>query len=112
MSEDAGSVGDLLNAFGPSQAAASVPLEIAEKVLAETAKGAAAQPALLQSAAAPSGGSYNSQSGAIFGILTTMKEEFEANLAEEQKDENKAQADFEATSAAKTSQIEVAKEKL
>merc|ERR1719443_1365552 len=44
--------------------------------------------------------------------LTTMKEEFEANLAEEQKDESKAQSDFEGMSAAKTEQIATAKEKL
>jgi len=66
----------------------------------------------LQAGAAPSGGSYNSQSGAIFGILTTMKEEFEANLSQEEKDELKAQEDFEAMSKAKTEQIAIAKEKL
>jgi hypothetical protein len=109
------SVGDsLLNVFDSMHdaPAGAVPLEFAQKILAESAKGAAAQPAFLQSAAAPSGGSYNSQSGAIFGILTTMKEEFEANLAEEQKDEAKGKADFEATAAAKTEQIATGKEKL
>merc|ERR1719253_2306352 len=107
-------VDSLLNVFDSMHDApvGSVPLEFAQKILAESAKGAAAQPAFLQSAAAPSGGSYNSQSGAIFGILTTMKEEFEANLAEEQKDESKAQADFEESSKAKSEQIAVGKEKL
>merc|ERR1719161_3384372 len=71
-----------------------------------------AQPAFLQDGAAPSGGSYSPQSGQIFGILTTMKEEFEGNLAEEQKAEEKAKADFEAMAKAKTEQIEIAKEKL
>merc|ERR1719453_2212631 len=41
-----------------------------------------------------------------------MKEEFEANLSDEQKAEVKAQVDFEAVSKAKTEQIAVAKEKL
>merc|ERR1719352_1630612 len=41
-----------------------------------------------------------------------MKEEFEANLSQEQKDEAKAAADFEAMSASKTAQIATAKEKL
>merc|ERR1719261_1103151 len=41
-----------------------------------------------------------------------MKEEFEANLSQEQKDEAKAQADFEATSKAKSEQIATGKEKL
>merc|ERR1719161_71808 len=71
-----------------------------------------AQPAFLQDGAAPSGGSYSPQSGQIFGILTTMKEEFEGNLAEEQKAEEKAKADFEAMAEAKTEQIATAKEKL
>jgi len=104
----------LLNIFDSMHdaPAGAVPLEFAQKILAESVKGAAAQAAFLQSAAAPSGGSYNSQSGAIFGILTTMKEEFEANLKEEQADESKAKADFEATSAAKTEQIATGKEKL
>jgi len=75
-------------------------------MLAKAAKGVA----LLQ--AAPSGGSYAPQSGAIFGILTTMKEEFEANLSQEQKDEEKAKADFAASSKAKSEQIATAKEKL
>merc|ERR1719243_138399 len=41
-----------------------------------------------------------------------MKEEFEANLSEEQKAEEKAQADFEAMSKAKSEQIATGKEKL
>merc|ERR1719331_3419014 len=41
-----------------------------------------------------------------------MKEEFEADLAAEQKAEAKGKADFEAMSAAKTEQIATGKEKL
>merc|ERR1719473_170530 len=100
----------LLSVFESSKdEASSVPLDIAQRVLARNAK---SQPAFLQSGAAPSGGSYAPQSGQIFGILTTMKEEFEANLSEEQKAETKAAADFEAMAKAKSEQIETAKEKL
>jgi len=80
MSTDASSVSDsLLSVFeNKEDASSAVPLEFAQRVLAQTATGTA-QPAFLQSGAAPSGGSYAPQSGQIFGILTTMKEEFEAN---------------------------------
>jgi hypothetical protein len=91
--------------------AANVPTEMAEKILARAAA-TSASPAFLQAGAAPSGGSYAPQSGQIFGILTTMKEEFEANLGQEQKDEAKAIADFEAMSKAKQEQIDTGKEKL
>jgi len=99
------SLGDFLSSQG--DAAGSMPSEFAEKILAREA---ASGPAFLQTA--PSGGSYAPQSNQIFGILTTMKEEFEANLGSEQTEEQKAQADFEAMAAAKSSQIAVAKEKL
>merc|ERR1719486_899880 len=115
LSTDATSVGDsLLSVFesGHDDASAAVPLEFAERLLAQTAKNVAGKSSFLQGGAAPSAGSYAPQSGQIFGILTTMKEEFEANLAEEQKDESKAQSDFEGMSAAKTEQIATAKEKL
>jgi len=103
----------LLSVFESSgEASDTMPLDFAVRELAKAAKLVATQPAFLQAGAAPSGGSYNSQSGAIFGILTTMKEEFEANLAEEQKDESKAVADFEAMSKAKSEQIVTGKEKL
>merc|ERR1719473_770653 len=105
------SLGDsLLSVFESSNdEASSVPLDIAQRVLARNAK---SQPAFLQSSTAPSAGSYAPQSGQIFGILTTMKEEFEANLSEEQKSEKKAQADFDAMSKAKADQIATGKEKL
>merc|ERR1719486_590694 len=114
LSTDASSVGDsLLSVFESAHddASAAVPLEFAERLLAQTAK-AATKSSFLQAGAAPSAGSYAPQSGQIFGILTTMKEEFEASLSQEEKDELKAQADFEAMSKAKTEQIATAKEKL
>merc|ERR1719486_450474 len=114
LSTDASSVGDsLLSVFESAHddASAAVPLEFAERLLAQTAK-AATKSSFLQAGAAPSAGSYAPQSGQIFGILTTMKEEFEASLSQEEKDELKAQADFEAMSKAKTEQIATGKEKL
>jgi hypothetical protein len=101
----------LLKVFKSDDVHEVVPLEFAQREIAKFARGVAS-PVFLQSGAAPSGGSYNSQSGAIFGILSTMKEEFESDLATEQKDEAKAKADFEATSAAKSGQIATGKEKL
>jgi len=100
-----------MSIFGKDEASSSVPLDFAQKVLARNAQGAS-KSSFLQNGVAPSAGSYAPQSGQIFGILTTMKEEFEANLAEEQKAEKKAQADFEAMAKAKAEQIRVAKEKL
>merc|ERR1719217_1379135 len=44
--------------------------------------------------------------------MKTMQEEFEANLSTSQKEEAKAASDYEAMAAAKTEQIETAKEKL
>jgi len=49
--------------------------------------------------------SYAPQSGQIFGILGQMKEDFEANLAEAQKTEAKAKAEFETLKAAKEDEI-------
>merc|ERR1719284_1656592 len=107
MSTEAAS-GESLNSLFEGDAVGAVPLEYAQRELSKAASSDGAS--FLQ--AAPSGGSYSSQSGAIFGILTTMKEEFEANLSQVQKDEQKAQADFEATSTAKKEQIATGKEKL
>jgi len=93
-------------------AAETLPLDIAQKLLARSAKGVAVTGGFLQADAAPSSGSYAPQSGQIFGILKTMKEDFETNLSQEQKEEIKAVADFKAMSAAKSSQIAAGKEKL
>merc|ERR550537_501967 len=54
---------------------------------------------------APSEGSYSSASGAIFGILEQMKETFETNLAQSQKDEAEAAAQFADLKAAKTKEL-------
>jgi hypothetical protein len=57
-------------------------------------------------------GSYTPQSGAIFGILNQMKDEFEANLDQMQKDEAQAAADFAELKKAKTAEIAAGKAKL
>merc|ERR1719214_386365 len=54
--------------------------------------------------------SYAPQSGAIFGILRQMKESFETNLANSQKEEMQAQAAYEDLKAAKESEIKAGTE--
>merc|ERR1719355_580445 len=49
--------------------------------------------------------SYAPQSGAIFGILKQMKETFETNLENSQKEEMQSQAAYEDLKAAKTAEI-------
>merc|ERR1719504_213753 len=49
--------------------------------------------------------SYAPQSGAIFGILKQMKETFETNLENSQKEEMQSQTAYEDLKAAKTSEI-------
>jgi hypothetical protein len=115
LSTETGSLGaSLLSVFDSNAvdaAGATFPLSVAEKVLANTAK-ATSTAAFLQSELAPTAGSYSTQSSTIYGILTTMKEEFEANLGEDQKNEVKSKEGYEAMAAAKQAQIETAKEKL
>jgi len=49
--------------------------------------------------------SQSSQSGQIFGILKQMKEDFEANLSEAQKEERRARKEFAELKAAKEQQM-------
>jgi hypothetical protein len=94
-------------------AASGLPLDIAQRILERSAKEAAPSAAgFLQAGAAPTSGSYAPQSGQIFGILKTLKEDFENNLSQDQKEEMKAQEDFKNLSKAKTAQIASGKEKL
>jgi len=53
--------------------------------------------------------SYAPQSGQIFGILKQMKEDFDVDLAEEQKSEKKAVEEFESLKASKIAEIDTAK---
>merc|ERR1719456_1811469 len=53
----------------------------------------------------PSAGSYPPQSGQIFGVLSNMKESFEANLDASRKDEANAISTFTSLKSAKDSEI-------
>jgi hypothetical protein len=88
-----------------------LPLKFAQQVLEKSA-GHASGAGFLQAGLAPTSGSYAPQSSAIFGILKTLKEDFENNLSQAQKEEMKAVEDFEALSKSKSSQIATGKEKL
>merc|ERR1719262_697103 len=61
---------------------------------------------------APSAGSYAPASGEIIGILKQMKETFESNLAQTQKDETKGQEDYENLKATKMEEIKAASDQL
>jgi len=92
-----------------------LPTELAAHLLAESAgaaKGAASSAFLQAKEEQPIFKSYSTQSSQIYGILTQMLEEFEAQLSKSQKDELKAAADYEALAKAKEEQIAVGKEKL
>merc|ERR1712190_679881 len=56
--------------------------------------------------------SYAPQSGEIFGILRQMKETFEANLADAQKEETANQKAYEELKAAKEAEIAAGKEQI
>merc|ERR1719316_2047281 len=53
--------------------------------------------------------SYNSRSGAIFGVLGSMKDTFTADLKQARKDEALAVSDYEALAAAKNDEISAAR---
>merc|ERR1719263_1893505 len=57
-------------------------------------------------------GSYTPQSGQIFGILNQMKDEFESNLSQMQKDEVQAASDYAELKKAKQAEIAAGKDKL
>jgi len=57
-------------------------------------------------------GSYTPQSGQIFGILSSMKEEFESNLSAEQKNEEQAASDFAQLKKAKEDEIDAGTTKM
>jgi len=100
-----------------SQVSEALPVKFARKMVSDAAESKpSAKSAFLQSAGSQPKfadyKSYSSRSSAIYGVLTQMLEEFEAEVGQDQKDEQKAIADFEEMAAAKKKQIEVAKEKL
>jgi hypothetical protein len=94
---------------GRQNTLSELPLEFGTRVLAKAAGQAAAlvqtgQPAPFQS--------YAPQSSQIFGILKTMKEEFETDLSASQKDEIKAAEEFEELKAASNKAIDAGAAKL
>merc|ERR1719410_153899 len=95
----------------------SLPLKFAELVVEKSAARSSGQAgSFLQAGvhqprdAAYKG--YNAASGGIYGIMTQMLEEFEAQLVTAQKNEKQAASDFAALKEAKSEQIAVGKEKL
>merc|ERR1719163_266082 len=54
---------------------------------------------------------YAPASGEIFGIMKQMKEEFEGNYAQAQKDESRAVSDFEALKTGKNEELAAASDK-
>merc|ERR1719331_3345086 len=68
-----------------------------KKMIAAFVQGKGLQPA--------SAGSYAPASGEIIGMLKQMKETFETNVAQSQKDEKKAQAAYEELKASKEAEI-------
>lgn len=90
----------------------SVPLDMAAQVLDRHVRRQNRGPVVtgfLQADKGPS--SYSSQSGGVFGILKTMLEEFERDLASAQADEEKSKADAEAMIAAKNDEIDATLQK-
>jgi len=104
---------DALNTQG-SNVADSLPMPFAQKVVADAAKLAPLKVSgnFLQAPVDADYKSYSSRSNQIYGIMTQMLEEFEAQLSTAQKDEMKAAEDAAAVATAKKEQIAVAKEKL
>jgi hypothetical protein len=88
----------------------SIPVSLAEHALARAAE--AALPKSAATGAFVQAPSYSSQSNSIFGILNQMRDEFEADLSQKQKDEMKAASDFKDLAASKAVQIEAAQKKL
>lgn len=100
---------DLMSTLGDSS---SLPVEFAQRILERTASQSSGPGFLQASDKQPLYESRSSASGAIFGILTQMLEEFEKNLSTSQKDEIKAKEDYEALAAAKADSIDTGKAKL
>jgi hypothetical protein len=111
---------DLLAALDVRSGSAAVPEELPLKFAQSLVKRASAgSPAAATAATAatflqrqPLYASYSARSDGIYGILTQMQEEFEAELKTAQKSETTSVADYEALAAAKSEQITATKAKL
>merc|ERR1719161_3144045 len=97
-----------LDAYGGHEG--SIPANLAAKEL-ENAAGKVSGGSFFQKSTQPAGAgeSYAPASGAIFGILNQMKEDFENALSSAQKDEVKGQEDYAALKATKEEQIAATK---
>jgi len=69
----------------------------------------ATETAFLQRAPGLAGQSYQPQSGQIFGILKQMKEDFDSDLSQEQKAEQKSVDEFQALKESKIAEIDTSK---
>jgi len=87
-----------------------LPAKFAERVIDIEAH--KAHPALIQEDSREEKASYAPASGAIFGILKQMKEEFETNLASSQKEETQAESDYQGLKSTKEAQLAATKENL
>jgi len=91
-----------------------LPAKFAARVVAQAAQASASSRTFLQIHEHQP--IYESRSAArsagIYGVMNQMLEEFESELSTSQKEELKAQEDFKALAAAKSSEIEVGKKKL
>mmetsp|Transcript_14277 Transcript_14277/g.32450 ORF Transcript_14277/g.32450 Transcript_14277/m.32450 type:complete len:769 (+) Transcript_14277:79-2385(+) len=101
----------LISALGGNQMEGVLPLDIAQRKLADTVQGSKPATAFMQ-ASQPIFKSYNARSDKIFGILNQMLEEFEASLSQQQEEEKSAQASYKELEASQTAFIEASKEKL
>jgi hypothetical protein len=102
---------DLFAALDVSAGSGGVPQELPLKFAQALVKRASAQgSSFLQKQ--PLYASYSARSDGIYGILTQMQEEFEAELKLAQKTETTAVSDYEALAAAKSAQITATKAKL
>jgi len=91
----------------------SLPLKFAEQVISRAAgQGGSFLQADARQPRDAAYKSYSARSGGIYGVMTQMLEEFEAELSTAQKDDAQAAEDFAALKEAKSEQIDVAKEKL
>eukprot|EP00418_Pyrodinium_bahamense_P053722 CAMPEP_0179180006 /NCGR_PEP_ID=MMETSP0796-20121207/89096_1 /TAXON_ID=73915 /ORGANISM="Pyrodinium bahamense, Strain pbaha01" /LENGTH=513 /DNA_ID=CAMNT_0020883681 /DNA_START=68 /DNA_END=1604 /DNA_ORIENTATION=+ len=106
-----------LGLSGAADGPSSLPLNLAERLVEESARaaGGAAGSFVQAGEQQPIDAdykSYSSRSRKIFGVLNEMLEEFSAQLSDLQKTELKAIEDYQALAKAKREQIAVAKEKL
>merc|ERR1719440_935503 len=109
-----GSLGDLARKESRRQGSSMAASALMSEVFTPGADGSALFQAVMKDkpnelrGAAAGAKSYNSQSGAIFGILGEMKDEFERDLGAAQKEELHAEVSFQNLRAAKSAEIKAA----